>query len=189
MTLLRRAPREVYRVYEEEDFLAGAGAEDGQAVRHEPQLSCDESQLIRDESPPRRHRPVLSRTGSWRRVLAATVIGAVVGLIAVTGLRWLMQSGAPRARSLPPRSARLIARGVVSSRAQAVADRPSGSGRYAQRANARGRGRVTPGGAGGRTLPGRRRQDRVVAAVLPAGGMSASSDLPNVEQAEFGFEQ
>jgi|GEM_PF-6005590 hypothetical protein len=198
--VLRRAPREVYRVYEEEDFLAGADADVGAGVpvRDEPAPICDELEPVRDELEPAgdhpepvRHGLVPTRSGHWRRVLAATlaatVAGALFGLVAITGLRSLMQAGALRARPVAPGSARLLARGVASPRAHVVTGGPSAAGRYAHPAN--GRERVAAVSARDRTPAGRRRQAPAVVAALPTGGLSASSGVPIPEQSEFGFEQ
>ncbi len=74
MTLLRRAPREVYRVYGEEEFLAGAGGEE------------------RTQAPvPRPGEPRLHRVAGMTMLLAAT--GAVGGLIAITNLSSVAGTG------------------------------------------------------------------------------------------------
>jgi hypothetical protein len=74
MTLLRRAPREVYRVYGEHEFLADACHDEGFAA-------------VASETGPRR----LHRMAGATMLLAA--MGAVGGLIALTSLSSVARGG------------------------------------------------------------------------------------------------
>jgi hypothetical protein len=112
VTLLRRAPRQAYRIYSEEEFLA---AEDWQAevvtgVGVEPASEFEPEFALLGQAGPRREP---KRWGGLAALAALTsVVAAVVGVVALNATR-----------SKPQSNRRTAARG--SSSPEIVADRPS----------------------------------------------------------------
>jgi hypothetical protein len=105
MTLLRRAPREVYRVYDEEEFFAGAGRE-------------QRPEVVTSVGGERR----LHRVAGATMLLAIT--GAVGGLVAITSLSSAGSDGIRRGTAQNPdrraRRVRVARRAVVSRHARAL---------------------------------------------------------------------
>jgi hypothetical protein len=167
MTLLRRAPRSVYRAYDEEEFLAGA--------------ALDEMPSSQTVAPvARRSRRLLGA------MLPAAVTGVLVGLLAITGLRSIeipsqpvpasgadtvAGRGAPRrpAATLPARLGSAMARSGVPAH---VARRPGRAARRVRRG----------GELGARAALAAASQRMLIAA-------EATAPSPGPAESEFGFER
>jgi hypothetical protein len=170
MTIFKREPREVYRVYAEDEFLAGAGSEEY------PEVESGHRERRRPRFPP--------------AALLAAVIGALIGLTVVAGLRALGTIGT-RSPAHRPDLASAPARRHVPNAGTASA--------RGQRPGARhGRWHLTIAPTRDRLATTRarsrpRRDARVpvhvavAAAWLVVGGRSA--DGPSSRPVEFGFEQ
>lgn len=83
MTLLRRAPREVYRVFSEEDFLSGAGLDEQEQALP---TALDEP----SRTPPRR----LGRVAGVAMVAGAVAVVVVLLVLTRTAPRTRVQQGA-----------------------------------------------------------------------------------------------
>jgi len=176
MTLLRGAPREVYRVYDEQSFLEG---------------------VEREERPER--APVGTGANGARRLAGAAMVcgavGAVGGLLAVNGLPSLERAGSRTAEQarvgaglrLAPtlsragirraRSAAENRRGHASATAQAMSPTPKPEGDEPRRQ-----------AAGAHSAP--RLPIETTARARAVGFlMSARSVSRPVRRAEFGFER
>jgi hypothetical protein len=172
MTLLRRRPREVYRVYAADEFLDGSGS----------------GELL---------EPATSAIGERRlgRLAGAAVLAGAVGaagaVLAVNSL--LSARGAPRkARGNSRASARpYLARQAAGRRASFAARRARTSPGIPQRGgHGDGAGRSHAGGTPARTSV-ESGIGSVVARSTVAGRSiaSASADAPPAEHVEFGFER
>ncbi|HSZ14441.1 MAG TPA: hypothetical protein VK790_10455 [Solirubrobacteraceae bacterium] len=182
MTLLRRAPREVYRVYDEDEFFASAGI--GQ---------CGEAPTPTPELDRHAHR-VAGVT-----VLVAAV-GAVAGLVVITSV-------SPSARAGRRAGARLSADGGAVGRSHEASTRiwnapadtdGAPAGDETERA-------ASANGGGSATLARRVEMARRAAATRRTAGSTitasaspaadgsaqaaASSGAATVKQPEFGFER
>jgi hypothetical protein len=168
MTILKREPREVYRVYAEDEFLAGAGSE-----------AYPEAETVRSQR--RRFSPA---------ALLAAVIGAFIGLTVVVGLRVLSSIGT-RSLGTRPGLASAPARRHLANAGMAPTRRQSAGAPHGRwhLTTASTRDRLAAARAHRRPrhdihVPGR---VAVVATWLVVGGRSAGG--PASGPAEFGFEQ
>ncbi len=185
MTLLRRAPREVYRVYDEEQFLAGVDREDPRGT------------ATAQEADPH-VRPTAPRSGAsprrtMRVALLAACLGVGVGLLAMSR----PQSGSGGGSRPSPSGGAVVSSTVgahVSAGRPLPAGRPAPASLSRGRAPARGQWHSLhragthrwppprahrPTGAGVTTTP-------AAAARLVA---SAGPGPKNAEKLEFGFER
>lgn len=146
MSVLRREPRVVYRVYSRQDYLAGA---DMETDREAPPATCvDDTPRARSPLGVRlsrrrlavgryvKHTPPAglgrSRGGMHRRVAGAVVAGAIAGAVGI------VVTSATRRASLERRSAE-VSSGQLSSRAPRYDTRlPQAARRGARRALPRG---------------------------------------------------
>jgi hypothetical protein len=184
MTLLRRRPRELYRVYDEDEFLEiddwldeaelDLGHPDlGDRGGTAPMAPCEEAA---EAGPGRRRRRGLRR-------LAGVAVPAAVAMVAsVVVVHDLRPGATPSGRSsLGPRSPRASADGVSPKPAQFV--RP-GSGLR------RGRRAVRPARRAPRAplhLAGRRVPTLTASTSTPAA--TATAATPRRARPEFGFER
>jgi hypothetical protein len=169
MTLLRGTPRQVYRAYDESEFLAGAGMED---PLHREGMA---------KASARRGRALLIS-------LLAAGAGAVIGLAAVAGVRTLDRLGAS-----PNVTTGVMASAPLGSRIAGDAGR---AGVASKRPTMQRRGSAAPVRRGARRARGSRRQH---AAQTPSAGQPAQAQpIATVSppagggppgEAEFGFEQ
>jgi hypothetical protein len=185
MTLLRRAPREVYRVYGEEEFLAGVDRED-----------LPGTASAGDADP--HVRPMVPRSGAsprrtMRVALLAACLGVGVGLLAMSR----PQSGSGGG-SRPSPSAGAVASSTLG--ASASAGRPLPGGRPVPASPSRGPGparsrrrRLPRPGTHGSRAPRAHPPTGAGVTTTPAGGArlmaSAGPGPQNAEKLEFGFER
>jgi hypothetical protein len=191
MTLLRRAPREVYRVYHEEEFFARSDRDESV----EPTGATGERRLQRVAGVT----VLLAAAGAVGGLLAITSLSAATGARRRVGARLLATTG-------PPASARAAAAHVWrASPSVDVLGRPSVRGQDVAQAA----GRVvlvrhggTPRRAAGLQRapvsegspePAVREQSTPVAEATPAQPVSsvagASATAQRAGQSEFGFER
>jgi hypothetical protein len=213
MTLLRRRPRVVYRVYAEDEFVGARDeffdvAEGGlpsEGDRSEiGQLAEGESEGARVDvaGPVESFRPAAS--GRLRRLAGAAMLaGAVgaVGIVAANGLRAARSAGDRRTRgvSLPATRLhaaaswpsalhrRVVARGALS----ASVERPAVGLAYTSRGGPR---RVGHGDGAWRSHAGAKRphaglERGGLPAVVARSTASAPSRPPRTAHGEFGFER
>jgi hypothetical protein len=159
MTLLGRAPREVYRVYGEEEFLEGVDLVDGHRPRARAEESC-------------RAMPAVPRPGErrLRRLAGATLLVGAVGsagaLSAVSGL--LSTRGAGR------RLGGSLRASVAAAGGLSVGSHPSRGRIGRARSMARSRRELRPA----RQLQPRHRAAGVRRPASPQGAGRASLELP-----------
>lgn len=170
MRLLEREPRSVYEVHDAEEFLDGVGNAETAGV---------------DPWPRDAHRRSPART------LVAVLMGAVLGLLVVTGVR-SFAGGGPHASThgdaggraaARPQLTRVVARAVAARRAAAGRPREGMKPRPA-RLQRRGMGQPmrSPSSAAERPAPR-------AAPSVEAGAPPASSPGSTGGESEFGFER
>lgn len=162
MALLRRAPREVYRVFSESDFLAGGAADE-------------------------QWEPVTSETVGRRRLHRMGGAAMLAGAVAAVGAVLVLRRPQPQApvRSIVSRPSPVSVGEARAARAGSASDaaRVSEHVRSTRRAVATARGRTATatssrGHSSGGSMP--------APAVNPVAGAVSSAQL---ERAEFGFER
>jgi hypothetical protein len=179
VSILRRAPREIYRLYSEEEYLAGA------AWEHEPAVASSGLQA--------------------RRILSAALLlgalGAVAGLVATTGLSRL--GGSTRRHSLRARST-ADTTSPVTTRSRVARPAPAHSSAQSQGPVRKFAAVAVP--ASDAHAGSRRRERRAALAVVevrdagsssvsgsevttPRPSVSETAVVANAEPREFGFEQ
>jgi len=168
MTLLRRAPREVYRVYDEDEYLAGA--------TWEPGVESASAKIPADL----RRRRALS---------AAILLGAVGAVGSVIALNSLSQSRVASRRTatagkpVAPSGSRELAQLPSERRSTAVPPRVPPS----WRPQTRGR---TPSPIHGRVRRSRQVVELAATGATPRGSdATASAASGRAEPVEFGFER
>ncbi len=183
MSLLRREPREVYRVYDEGEFLAGSDRESGTPAAQPREAA----RQVQSSGLGSRYR-----AANLRRVAAATLlagaVGGLCGLIALSSLRPASRTGRR------PAAAELVPVGSPSTRARSGASGsmqssrgPGSPGAEARSAHGdlSGAARVRWASASGAVGM---LADAVHAVDAAAPAASVSTDPRTVEQTEFGFE-
>jgi hypothetical protein len=175
--MLRREPRELYRLYDEEEFLspeglAGPPAETSVAGPAEHEAQATHEEPIEPSSPPIPRLAAQRR----RRITPAMVLAAGLGLVFVAAIEMHASVGrvtrpvqAPRSRS-PSASVGRTSRRVNRRRSRGAASAGKRSPEHGHLAGDRnGRRSPVPGTAGGAT----------------EANPTAPASPPN----EFGFEQ
>jgi hypothetical protein len=169
MALLRREPREVYRVYEAEDFLAGADGDDLDGAALE-----DEDLSVAFRPPPTRTR------GRGLRTLGTVVltigVGAACGMILARDLASAVHGAGPTREGARP----------VRDTAPPAAFADAASQRPARRSR-RSRARRTAH----RRSPRAALTAGVTSFPVPEGPTPGAgpSDPPQTARLEFGFER
>jgi len=166
---LRRAPREVYRIYGEREYLAGAGCESQPELAH---------------APERRRR----RIASVALLLGA--LGAFGGVVALNTLPQLRGSGGRRLGVSPRPTAHTLIAAVTHSSVSARAGSMQIKGDRAARSYRVGLHHAHGGGASvGVSTPGNA-PTLVAVTVLAADNQPAAGNPRQYpERAEFGFER
>jgi hypothetical protein len=177
--MLRREPRELYRLYDEEEFLspealAGPAAEVSAAGLTEHEAEATHEAPLEPSSPPIPRLAAQRR----RRVTPAMVLAGGLGLLVVAAIEMHASVGrvtrpaqAPRFRSSGTvgRTSRRVGRRRPSRPAASAAEQSAGRGRRRVARDPNGSGSPMPGTAGDTT----------------AANPTAPASTPH----EFGFEQ
>jgi hypothetical protein len=180
MSPLRRAPREVYRVYREEEFLAGVEGEEetlGDAGADELAATATPAEAApRPRAVTRSH----ARAASLRRAAGVVVTAAAIGVLA--GLIALRDQSGPSA----------IGRRVAGGRGLQAGGQALGwQGRPALR-RARPRAQRATGRALGKRSSRGTKRERRVRATAPDVAVSSAVAAPESQPGqyrEFGFER
>jgi hypothetical protein len=217
MTLLRRRPRVVYRVYAEDEFVGARDeffdvAEGGLPSEGDRsqigQLADGESEgaPVDVAGPVESFRPAASEVTEWRLrrlVGAAMLAGAVgaVGIAAANGLRAARSAGDRRTSGVSPPATRLHAatswpsalhrRVVTRGALSASVERPAVGLAYISRGGPRrgGHGDGAWRSHAGATRPHAGLERGGLPAVVARSTPSAPSRPPRMAHGEFGFER